>query len=204
MYTRQHSELRRPRNGTGAYLRGELTKRMGAFPVVNKGDILRVDTECRMSPFFFPRKLFQHDGNARVFHQPQHRAPRDRRQCACWVHRKGATRAFPAGHHALKGTPSTNTGHPILLPGNPQAGFVCHGRRQRCAAQLPIGCHWTSAELGPRLSLPKLESSRGRLWPVECLPDHRRKSAERALAAQGCRQGHPARFVIKDGDMADD
>ncbi len=42
----------------------------------------------------------------------------------CWVHRKGATRAFPAGHHALKGTRYENTGHPILLPGNPTAGSV--------------------------------------------------------------------------------
>jgi len=40
----------------------------------------------------------------------------------CWVHRKGATRAFPAGHHALKQTPFAATGHPILLPGNPTAG----------------------------------------------------------------------------------
>lgn len=39
-----------------------------------------------------------------------------------WVHRKGATRAFPGGHHALKETPFYNTGHPILLPGNPTAG----------------------------------------------------------------------------------
>lgn len=42
----------------------------------------------------------------------------------CWVHRKGATRAFPAGHHALRGTHFAATGHPILLPGNPQAGSV--------------------------------------------------------------------------------
>ena len=39
-----------------------------------------------------------------------------------WVHRKGATRAFPAGHPALKETPFATTGHPILLPGNPTAG----------------------------------------------------------------------------------
>jgi len=39
-----------------------------------------------------------------------------------WVHRKGATRAFPAGHYSLKDTPFANTGHPILLPGNPTAG----------------------------------------------------------------------------------
>ncbi|MCW8132668.1 MAG: RtcB family protein [Planctomycetota bacterium] len=42
----------------------------------------------------------------------------------CWVHRKGATRAFPAGHEALKGTRFEATGHPILLPGNPAAGSV--------------------------------------------------------------------------------
>jgi tRNA-splicing ligase RtcB len=42
----------------------------------------------------------------------------------CWVHRKGATRAYPAGHFALKNTPFAQIGHPILLPGNPQAGSV--------------------------------------------------------------------------------
>ncbi|MDB6171702.1 MAG: rtcB 1 [Chthoniobacteraceae bacterium] len=39
-----------------------------------------------------------------------------------WVHRKGATRAFPGGHYSLRGTPFAETGHPILLPGNPTAG----------------------------------------------------------------------------------
>jgi len=42
----------------------------------------------------------------------------------CWVHRKGATRAFPAGHPGLVGTPFAEIGHPILLPGNPQVGSV--------------------------------------------------------------------------------
>ena len=35
-----------------------------------------------------------------------------------WVHRKGATRAFPAGHPALAGTPWADTGHPVLIPGS--------------------------------------------------------------------------------------
>jgi tRNA-splicing ligase RtcB (3'-phosphate/5'-hydroxy nucleic acid ligase) len=35
-----------------------------------------------------------------------------------WVHRKGATRAFPAGHPALRGTPWEETGHPVLIPGS--------------------------------------------------------------------------------------
>jgi tRNA-splicing ligase RtcB len=35
-----------------------------------------------------------------------------------WVHRKGATRAFPAGHPMLQGTKWEQTGHPILIPGS--------------------------------------------------------------------------------------
>jgi len=35
-----------------------------------------------------------------------------------WVHRKGATRAFPAGHPSLKGTQWQDSGHPVLIPGS--------------------------------------------------------------------------------------
>jgi tRNA-splicing ligase RtcB (3'-phosphate/5'-hydroxy nucleic acid ligase) len=35
-----------------------------------------------------------------------------------WTHRKGATRAFPAGHADLKGTVWQDTGHPVLIPGS--------------------------------------------------------------------------------------
>lgn len=35
-----------------------------------------------------------------------------------WVHRKGATRAFPAGHPFLTGTIWEQEGHPILIPGS--------------------------------------------------------------------------------------
>jgi tRNA-splicing ligase RtcB (3'-phosphate/5'-hydroxy nucleic acid ligase) len=35
-----------------------------------------------------------------------------------WIHRKGATRAFPAGHPLLKDTPWADTGHPVLIPGS--------------------------------------------------------------------------------------
>jgi tRNA-splicing ligase RtcB len=35
-----------------------------------------------------------------------------------WVHRKGATRAFPAGYPLLRGTMWETTGHPILIPGS--------------------------------------------------------------------------------------
>lgn len=39
-----------------------------------------------------------------------------------WIHRKGATRAYPANHFSLVGTPFERVGHPILLPGNPCGG----------------------------------------------------------------------------------
>ncbi|MCI0488626.1 MAG: RtcB family protein [Blastocatellia bacterium] len=53
-----------------------------------------------------------------------------------WVHRKGATRAFPGGHPALAGTMWEETGHPVLIPGSnkdwsyilrPAAGAVKSG-----------------------------------------------------------------------------
>ncbi|HEV8574038.1 MAG TPA: RtcB family protein, partial [Dehalococcoidia bacterium] len=37
---------------------------------------------------------------------------------AAWIHRKGATRAFPAGHPLLAGTKWEATGHPVLIPGS--------------------------------------------------------------------------------------
>ena len=41
------------------------------------------------------------------------------------VHRKGATRAFPAGHDSLKGTEWEHAGHPILIPGsNHDTSFI--------------------------------------------------------------------------------
>jgi tRNA-splicing ligase RtcB len=35
-----------------------------------------------------------------------------------WIHRKGATRALPAGHPLLAGTRWQDTGHPVLIPGS--------------------------------------------------------------------------------------
>jgi len=53
-----------------------------------------------------------------------------------WVHRKGATRAVPGGHFSLAGTPFAESGHPILLPGNPRDGsvvMVAQGGAERTA-----------------------------------------------------------------------
>jgi len=40
------------------------------------------------------------------------------------LHRKGATRVFPSGHHALKGNRYEATGRPSLLPDNSRDGSV--------------------------------------------------------------------------------
>jgi tRNA-splicing ligase RtcB (3'-phosphate/5'-hydroxy nucleic acid ligase) len=75
------------------------------------------------------------------------------------VHRKGATRAFPAGHPALAGTKWESTGHPILIPGSnfdrsyilraltgahQSAYSVNHGAGRRLARQ------WARKHLDPR------------------------------------------------------
>lgn len=64
----------------------------------------------------------------------------------CWVHRKGATRAFPGGHPALGGTPFARTGHPILLPGNPRAGSAVMVAEPGAA----LSCHSVNHGAGRR------------------------------------------------------
>ena len=76
-----------------------------------------------------------------------------------WVHRKGATRAFPEKHPALRETPYFDTGHPILLPGDPQAGSAVMvaeaGAEKSCfsvnhgAASSP-GAQGGNSKLGPK------------------------------------------------------
>jgi tRNA-splicing ligase RtcB (3'-phosphate/5'-hydroxy nucleic acid ligase) len=51
------------------------------------------------------------------------------------VHRKGATRAFPAGHPGLKGTIWEETGHPVLIPGsNMDFSFILRPKAQAAAS----------------------------------------------------------------------
>jgi tRNA-splicing ligase RtcB len=139
-----------------------------------------------------------------------------------WVHRKGATRAFPAGHHALKQTPFYETGHPILLPGNPQAGSsvmvadpgaslscysVNHGagrRMSRTAANktLDQGAIDRSFDHADILTncrqYPRDEAPKAYKDFEEVLTSVKKAG----LASEVARL--KARFVIKDGDKADD
>lgn len=139
-----------------------------------------------------------------------------------WVHRKGATRAFPAGHHALRDTPFAATGHPILLPGNPQDGSsvmvaepgaslscysVNHGagrRMSRTAAnkaldQKSIDESFASCDILTNCrNYPKDEAPRAYKDFEEVL----RSVKQAGLASEVARL--KARFVIKDSDKADD
>ncbi|MDO5580907.1 MAG: RtcB family protein [Planctomycetia bacterium] len=138
------------------------------------------------------------------------------------VHRKGATRAFPAGHPGLEGTPFESTGHPILLPGNPVGGSAVMvadpGARLSCFS---IN-HGAGRVLGRRDACRTLNQKQVNLqfddsdilvncrnYPLDESPaayknfDEVIKSVQEAgLASVVARL--KARFVIKDGDKPDD
>jgi tRNA-splicing ligase RtcB len=139
-----------------------------------------------------------------------------------WVHRKGATRAFPAGHPGLKGTQYAGTGHPILLPGNPQAGssvmVADEGARLSCSSVN----HGAGRILGRKRAIRELDQStiNESFDSMDILTNCRNYPKDEAPAAykdfeevlQSVRLAGlatevaklTATFVIKDGDAADD
>jgi tRNA-splicing ligase RtcB len=139
-----------------------------------------------------------------------------------WVHRKGSTRAFPAGHHALKGTPFHETGHPILLPGNPRDGSsimvaeegaklscysVNHGAGRRMS-RTKANAQLDQAQIDEELSKGDILSN-CRQYPRDEAPNAYKDFAEvlrsvtlAGLASEIARLN--ARFVIKDASKPDD
>ncbi len=139
-----------------------------------------------------------------------------------WVHRKGATRAYPANHFALKDTPFAKTGHPILLPGNPTQGssvmVALEGAKESCYS---IN-HGAGRALGRREAVRVLDQAsvdaefnnadiltNCRFYPRDEAPAAYKdfnevlKSVETAgLAREVARL--EARFVIKDSSSPDD
>lgn len=118
-----------------------------------------------------------------------------------WIHRKGATRALPAGHPMLAGTRWAQTGHPVLIPGSmgdasyvlrPLRGAarslysVNHGagrRRSRAAARREI----TQARADKQMrDLGVLVNAGGRV-PVDESPDCYKPASEviRAVTSAG-------------------
>jgi tRNA-splicing ligase RtcB (3'-phosphate/5'-hydroxy nucleic acid ligase) len=109
-----------------------------------------------------------------------------------WVHRKGATRALPAGHPMLAGTRWEATGHPVLIPGSmgdtsyilrPLSGAsrslysVNHGcgrRKSRTAARREI----TQAEANRRMRDLGVLVNAGGSVPIDESPDCYKPAAE--------------------------
>ncbi|MBY0523562.1 MAG: RtcB family protein [Gemmataceae bacterium] len=138
----------------------------------------------------------------------------------CWVHRKGATRAFPGGHFALKGTPFAATGHPILLPGNPQAGSVVMVADPGASKSCYSVNHGAGRAMGRRAAMRALDQqtvdagldshdilTNCRQYPIDEAPaaykdfDEVLRSVEQAgLASPVARLR--ARFVLKDADAS--
>lgn len=139
-----------------------------------------------------------------------------------WVHRKGATRAFPAGHHALKETPFHSTGHPILLPGNPHAGSAVMVADGGASLSCFSVNHGAGRQMGRKEAARRLVQadvdrtmdeadilSNCRQYPIDEAPgaykdfDEVLRSVKSAgLATEVARL--KARFVIKDASEADD
>ncbi|MBK7404394.1 MAG: RtcB family protein [Phycisphaerales bacterium] len=139
-----------------------------------------------------------------------------------WVHRKGATRAFPAGHPGLRGTVFEDVGHPILLPGNPQAGSAVMVAEAGASASCYSVNHGAGRRLGRKAAARELDQraidqsfvdrdilTNCRRYPIDEAPDAYKdfeevlRSVKVAGLASEVARLH-ARFVIKDGDKADD
>ena len=139
-----------------------------------------------------------------------------------WVHRKGATRAFPAGHHALADTPFSNTGHPILLPGNPRDGSVVMVAEAGAEKSCYSVNHGAGRCMGRKAANRALDQktidqefvehdilTNCREYPKDEAPAAYKDFTEvlRSVTAAGLARTVAklkARFVIKDGTQADD
>ncbi len=139
-----------------------------------------------------------------------------------WVHRKGATRAFPAKHHSLKKTPFHATGHPILLPGNPTAGSLVMVAEQGAEKSCFSINHGAGRQIGRKQAIRSLDQqtvdkeldaedilTNCRQYPKDEAPAAYKdfgevvNSVELAGLATTVAKLR-ARFVIKDADEADD
>jgi len=139
-----------------------------------------------------------------------------------WVHRKGATRALPAGHPQLAGTPFADVGHPILLPGNPRDGssvMVATPGAEKSAFSVNHGAGRCMSRTQAKKRLEQQTVDVGlaehdvvsncRQYPRDEAPDAYKDFREvlasvqqAGLASEVARL--QAKFVIKDGAPADD
>jgi len=139
-----------------------------------------------------------------------------------WVHRKGATRAIPAGHFSLAATPFAQTGHPILLPGNPRDGSVVMVAQPGAERTAWSVNHGAGRQMGRKHAARTLDQAsvdaqfdtsdiltNCRKYPIDEAPDAYKNFPEvlRSVESAGLAQTVAklqARFVIKDSSGADD
>jgi tRNA-splicing ligase RtcB len=157
-----------------------------------------------------------------ISHNIARQEPMEGNKRMAWVHRKGATRALPAHHHQLRGTPFEATGHPILLPGNPQAGSSVMVASQGAAKSAFSVNHGAGRMKGRKAAIREFDQkaidqsfaeadilTNCRQYPKDEAPAAYKdfnevlKSVEQADLAQEVAR-LKARFVIKDTDKADD
>jgi len=137
-----------------------------------------------------------------------------------WVHRKGATRAFPAGHPGLLNTAFEDTGHPILLPGNPCAGSAVMVARPGAQASIYSVNHGAGRTMSRKAAFRALDQDQVdaelavndiltncRFYPRDEAPaaykdfEEVLRSVELAGLAETVARLE-ARFVIKDADKS--
>jgi len=82
---------------------------------------------------------------------------------AGFVHRKGATRAFPAGHPDLVGTAWEKTGHPCLVPGSMFHGAAILFAEQGAHASACSVNHGSGRVLGRGAAKRQLEARQGEI-----------------------------------------
>lgn len=137
-----------------------------------------------------------------------------------WVHRKGATRAFPAGHFDLRGTPYAEIGHPILLPGNPQSGSVVMVAEPGAEKSCYSVNHGAGRRMGRKEAIRKLDQkaidasfesedilTNCREYPMDEAPAAYKDFNEVLRSVELAGLASPvarlkARFVIKDSDKS--
>jgi len=136
-----------------------------------------------------------------------------------WVWRKGATRAFPAKHPSLGDTRYYQTGHPVLLPGDPASGsFIMVGAAGGHKTAFSIN-HGAGRAMGRKeakrvLSQASVEAalldgdilSNCRTYPVDEAPAAYKNFGDVIASVEGAGLASAvaklsARFVIKDADL---
>lgn len=137
-----------------------------------------------------------------------------------WVFRKGSTRAFPSGHHDLKDTPYAATGHPILVPGNPEAGSVIMVARDGASQTAYSINHGAGRAMGRKAAKRALNQAtvdagmlaadilfNGRSYPIDEAPaaykDFEQVNASIEMAGLASPVARlRERFVLKDSDQS--